>query len=187
MILVSSSPRRKEILQMAGYTFSIFKPEIDENGFNHVDVEKLPVLLARKKTETALTIFPDEILIAADTIVVLNHEIIGKPQNEQEAFNMLRKLSGNTHSVITGVCIRKGSFFHEFSDISRVTFKNLTDDEIHFYIRKYQPFDKAGSYGCQDFIGLIGIERIEGSFYNVMGLPVHKVYVALKDMGIVPQ
>ncbi len=187
LILVSQSPRRKELLEMAGYRFEVFVPDIDEDGFDHDNYEELPVLLARQKVAVAADVFPSDVLIAADTIVVLNGEIIGKPGDESEAFRMLKKLSGNTHTVVTGVCVRKGDTCVGFNDLSLVTFKELSDDEINFYIRNYHPFDKAGSYGCQDFIGLIGIERIEGSFYNVMGLPVHKVYPVLKEFGILPE
>jgi len=186
MILVSQSPRRKEILEMAGYTFSIFHPNIDENGFESIQIEKLPVHLARLKALAAKNIYPDEVLLAADTIVVLHQKVIGKPANEKEAFEMLRKLSGKTHSVITGVCIMKDDKIIEFNDLTEVTFKRLTDEEILFYIKKHPPYDKAGSYGCQDFIGLIGIEHINGSFYNVMGLPIHKVYSTLTNFGIFP-
>jgi len=185
MILVSQSPRRKEILEMAGYTFSIYHPNIDEENYNNqLEIRQIPVYLAVQKAKAAQLVFPDEVLVAADTIVVLNNEIIGKPSNASEAFDMLSRLSGNTHTVITGVCILKDHNSIEFNDFSKVTFKQLTEKEINYYIQKHSPYDKAGSYGCQDFIGLIGIESIEGSFYNVMGLPVHKVYSALARVGV---
>jgi len=184
MILVSQSPRRKEILEMAGYQFKIFHPNIDEEAHYDIETTQLPVFLARKKALAAKLIYPNEVLLAADTIVVLEDEIIGKPADYSEAFTMLSKLSGKTHTVITGVSIMKSEKVIEFNDFTQVTFKKLSEIEINHYIQKHPPYDKAGSYGCQDFIGLIGIEHIEGSFYNVMGLPIHKVYPALNEMEV---
>ena len=166
MILVSQSPRRQKILTKTGYTFEVLPAHIDENYPDNMSIEEIPVFLAEQKAMSLSAAYENEILLAADTIVVLDEQVINKPADAKEAFEMLSLLSGKTHQVISGVCIAKG------------------EDEILYYIGHHKPYDKAGAYGVQDFIGMVGIERIEGSFYNVMGLPIHKVYKALNMLQV---
>ncbi|MBC8344205.1 MAG: septum formation protein Maf [Bacteroidetes bacterium] len=182
MILVSKSPRRQEILSKAGYSFTVIPADIDESFPEHMIPEDIPVFLAEKKVLSLAEKHENEILIAADTIVVMDKQVINKPADAKEAFEMLSLLSGKTHQVISGVCVAKGEDTVSFSDQSLVTFRDLTEDEILYYIEKYEPYDKAGAYGVQEFIGMVGIEKIEGSFFNVMGLPIHKLYKALEMM-----
>lgn len=159
-----------------GYKFDVVIPDVDESYPEDMPVARIPEYLAEKKVLAVSDLYPENMLIAADTIVVLDGEVINKPADDSEAFVMLRKLSGREHIVISGVCVLRGENMICFNDESKVQFMELTDDEILYYIEHYKPFDKAGAYGVQDFIGMIGIERIEGSFYNVMGLPIHKLY-----------
>lgn len=178
IILVSASPRRKQILEDAGFTLEIRPTHADESFDPKTPVREVPLLLARRKAEAAQD--GEGIIIAADTVVILGQEILNKPTDEKEAYAMLRKLSGTTHEVITAACIREKHTYTTFSDTASVTFKELTDTEILYYIKQYRPFDKAGAYGVQDFIGMVGIPKIEGSFYTVMGLPIHLIYEHLK-------
>jgi septum formation protein len=178
IILVSASPRRKQILEDAGFVIEIRPTHADESFSSTTPVREVPVILAKRKAAAAPQ--GEEITIAADTVVLLQEEILNKPENPAEAATMLRKLSGTTHEVITAVCIREGENYHTFSDTAKVTFRKLEEVEIQHYIAQYKPFDKAGAYGVQDFIGMVGIPRIEGSFYTVMGLPVHLIYEHLK-------
>lgn len=183
MILVSKSPRRKAILELAGYKFKIHVADVDETFPEHLGFDEIPVYLAEKKALHVANDFENEILIAADTIVVIQDKILGKPKDMQEAYDMLSILSGNVHTVITGGCVVFNENIITFSDKSLVYFRDLTDDEILYYIENFKPLDKAGAYGVQDWIGVVGIEKIDGSFYNVMGLPMHKVYKALELMS----
>ena len=180
MILASKSPRRQEILSKMGYEFEIVIPEIDESFPADMPFLRIPEYLAEKKVRAISDQYANDIMIGADTIVVLEDKVINKPADEAEAFEMLSRLSGKEHTVISGVCVMKGSDMISFTDVSKVKFLELTEDEILYYIEHYKPFDKAGAYGVQDFIGMIGIESITGSFYNVMGLPIHKVYRAIE-------
>ena len=180
MILASQSPRRKDILKIAGYKFKIIKPDIDESLDATLSIDEFPVELAYQKAKQIADQYPGELVIGADTIVVLNNEIINKPVDRDDAIAMLSRLSGNMHIVITGVCVIKGQKVRKFSDKSKVHFEKLTLDEITYYVDHYKPYDKAGAYGVQDWIGMAAIKRIDGSFYNVMGLPIHKLYRLLK-------
>lgn len=185
LILASNSPRRKEIMHNAGYKFSVKVIPTDESFSEDIPVEEVPVFLAKTKAECFKSSLNDEIILCADTVVIIDFEaapsqILNKPSNANEAKNMLRQLSGRVHRVITGVCIMTKEETVGFADTSFVHFKELTDWEIDYYIEQCKPFDKAGSYGVQDFIGMIGIPKIEGSFYTVMGLPIHRVYEALE-------
>jgi len=182
MILASQSPRRHEIMKIAGYIFRIIKPDIDENIDTNLSLKEFPIELAYQKAKQISDQFPGETVIGADTIVVLNNEIIGKPSDREDAIAMLGRLSGNVHIVITGVCVIKDRKVHKFSDRSKVYFEKLTLEEITYYVDHYKPFDKAGAYGVQDWIGMAAIKRIDGSFYNVMGLPIHKLYRLLKKI-----
>jgi len=191
IILASNSPRRQELLRGLDVDFTIdtgntFEESMDED----VSPRDIPVLMARGKSDGFhRTLEDDEVLITADTVVIVgsnsaaNNEcpcaVLGKPHSRDEAVAMLKELSGRTHEVITAVVIRSNGKRTEFTDSTLVTFETLTDEEINYYIDKYKPFDKAGSYGVQEWIGYVAISRLEGSFYNVMGFPVHKVYKEL--------
>lgn len=180
LILASNSPRRKEIMHNAGFGFSVKVIPTDEAFPADMPVEDVPAFLARNKAECFRETLNDEMVLCADTVVIVENEIINKPADIDDARRMLRLLSGRVHRVITGVCIMTKEETTTLSDTTYVTFKPLSEWEIEYYIQKCQPFDKAGSYGVQDFIGMIGITKIEGSFYTVMGLPIHKVYEQLE-------
>lgn len=180
IILASKSPRRQELLKGLGLSFEIKTKEIDEDFPNTIDASNVAAFLAQKKAE-AFELSIDEILITSDTTVLLTDRILNKPQNIEEAIEMLQSLSGKTHEVCTGVCIKSTDKEVTFSDFTSVTFKQLSLDEIEYYIKHFQPFDKAGSYGIQEWIGFVGIEKIEGCYYNVMGLPLSKLYQELLE------
>lgn len=180
LILASNSPRRKEIMKAAGFEFEVIVRPTSEDFEPEMEYISVPKLLAQKKAECFKDFSEDYLILTADTVVVLDKKIINKPENEQEAFEMLTSLSGKMHEVVTGVCIKHGNHYNSFVDITKVKFDELTDAEIWFYIKNYSPLDKAGAYGVQDFIGMIGIPVIEGSFYTVMGLPIHLIYKELK-------
>ncbi len=180
-ILGSNSPRRKEILKEIGLEFSIYPSNIDENFNKEIELEDIPVFLAEKKANALKNkLKANDILITADTIVIQNNELLSKPENTYQAKEMLEKLSGKSHKVITGVCLSNKNNKSIFSCETIVTFNDLNKFEIEFYINKYKPFDKAGSYGIQEWIGLIGVKKIEGSYTNVVGLPASMVYTELK-------
>jgi nucleoside triphosphate pyrophosphatase len=181
LILASGSPRRQFLLKEAGFTFEIRKPDIDELYPNSVPVDKVAQFLALKKAELYREGIRDEIIITADTVVILDGYILNKPGGRNEAISMLRDLSGNVHRVMTGVCIMSREKESVFDDTTEVTFKPLSQEEVEFYVDKYKPFDKAGAYGAQDWIGMVAIQKIVGSYFNVMGLPIHKVYESLLD------
>jgi septum formation protein len=183
IILASQSPRRQELLQGIGLKFEILvKENIDEDFDHQMPFSNVAQFLAEKKAQAYNEIIENStILITADTIVCTDSEILNKPKDEQEARYMLNQLSGKKHKVITGVCIKSAQKHKCFSVESVVYFAKLEPEEIEYYITNYKPFDKAGAYGIQEWIGYIGIERIEGSFFNVMGLPVHRVYTELKN------
>jgi septum formation protein len=184
IILASNSPRRKELLAGLGmeYTVKVI-PDIDESFPDTLKGEEIPLYIARKKANVyKQNIRPDELVITADTIVWLDGETLGKPENESDAVQMLCKLSGKTHRVITGVCLTTTGWQKCFSSMTEVTFAALTSEEIKAYVTNYRPFDKAGSYGVQEWIGLMGVEKISGCYYNIMGLPVRKLYEELKKI-----
>ena len=179
--LGSQSPRRRELLSGLDIDFTI-EPNKDESESFTDDMvqEEVPEFLARHKSDTFhRELLDNEILITADTLVFCNGEIIGKPSDRNDAYNIIKRLSGNTHRVITGVALRSNGCYRSFSAITDVTFNELSDEEIYYYIDKYQPYDKAGAYGVQEWIGYVGINSINGSFYNVMGLPVQRLYTEL--------
>ena len=183
IILGSQSPRRQELLHGLDVNFTVNVIDgLEENYPATLQGEDIPMFLAQQKADAyrnALT--PHDMLITADTIVWLDGIVYGKPKDEADAKKMLRALSGKTHDVITGVCVTTTERQEIFAAISKVTFASFSDDEINYYIEKYRPMDKAGSYGVQEWIGYIGVERIDGSFYNVMGLPVQRLYTLLKN------
>lgn len=182
VILASNSPRRKELLSGLGLEYEVkVMPGIDETYPDTLPTEEVPVYIAREKAEAyRKSIAEDELIITADTVVCIDGEVLGKPADEAEAYAMLRKLAGRTHLVITGVCLTTVQFQKSFAAVTEVTFDQLTDEEISFYVEKYRPFDKAGAYGVQEWIGYVGVTGMNGSFYNVMGLPVQRLYQELK-------
>ena len=187
IVLASGSPRRKELLAGLGLQFEIrLLPDIDESYPEGLSGEAIACAISKKKAAAYRpTLAPDELIITADTIVYLDGEVLGKPHDEAEAHKMLRKLSGRTHQVITGVTLLTKDLEHTFDCVSNVTFANLTDKEIDYYIENYKPSDKAGAYGIQEWIGYIGVESIEGSYFNVMGLPVQRLYQTLKQFNLI--
>ena len=180
LILASNSPRRQQLMHDIGFEFTVKVKDTNEDFPETMPPEEVPAYLARKKAEAFRDEMENQIILTADTIVVINNEILNKPKDTTEATEMLRKLSGRQHQVITGVCVMTTENTETFIDITQVFFRELTDFEIDYYIKTYKPFDKAGAYGVQDFIGMVGIPRMEGSYFTVMGLPVHKVYEALR-------
>lgn len=182
LILASKSPRRHELLKGLDLHFEVQLKEVEESYPASIDPYEVPVFLAEKKAAAFMeNIAANEIIITADTIVIKGGEILEKPRSIEEAKEMLHKLEGHSHTVVTGVCIQSSTKKMVFSDQTLVHFMPISTAEIDYYAEKYQPLDKAGSYGVQEWIGYIGIEKLEGSYFNVMGLPVHKVYAALKE------
>ena len=183
IILASQSPRRRELLHLAEIPFEVFVADTDESYPEGLSSEETAMHIAKNK---GLAIAGKEttghIILAADTIVVCDGEIIGKPADREDAIKILTKLSGNRHSVITGVFISKGEKEISFADTTLVSFHALTQEQISFYVDKYNPYDKAGAYAIQEWIGAVGIKKIEGDFYNVMGLPVSRVREAILGM-----
>jgi septum formation protein len=183
IILASQSPRRKQLLEWAELDFDIVVEPTDESFPSNMAAEEVPIFIAAKKSDAVQHKLPGKIIIAADTIVVLGKEIINKPSNRDEAIDMLQKLSGQQHRVITGVVINGKGKSIRFSDITYVNFHPLTSEQIEFYVDQYKPYDKAGAYAIQEWIGVIGIKSINGDFYNVMGLPVSRVMKALEEFS----
>lgn len=184
IILASNSPRRKELLSGLGIRYEVKTlPGIEESYPDTLKGEEIPVYIACEKAEAYRNAMqPDELIITADTIVWLDGVVMGKPKDEEEARIMLRSLSGKTHQVITGVCLTGAEFQKSFTTMTDVMFAELTDEEINYYIEHYKPMDKAGSYGIQEWIGFVGVEKIKGSYFNVMGLPVQRLYKELKKL-----
>ena len=183
LILASKSPRRSQLLREAGFDFTVEAFDIDESFPADMPVEQVAPWLAQRKAVAAAHLIQDrEIVLAADSVVILDHVIYNKPADYADAFRMIRLLSGRQHTVITGVCLLSKEQEKVLAGVTKVWFDELSDAEIDYYIRTCQPFDKAGSYGAQDWIGHCKITRIEGTFQNVMGLPVDLVYAALQRM-----
>lgn len=184
IILASQSPRRKQLLEWAEVPFEVIVQETDESYPAGLSVADVAVHIATNKAlaikNSNVTTLP---ILAADTIVVLNNEVIGKPKDREDAVSILSKLSGQQHQVITGVVILHGQKTISFADITEVEFHPLTKEEIEFYVDKYKPYDKAGAYAIQEWIGVVGIKSINGDFYNVMGLPVSRVVQQLKEIS----
>ena len=179
VILASGSPRRQQFFKELEIDFSIQLKEIEEIYPENLKGVAITDYLSNLKSDAFSTLNDNDLLITSDTIVWLEGKALGKPKDAKDAFTMLRAMSGKKHEVITSVCLKSTSFQKIINDITIVTFKELSDDEIHYYINNYKPFDKAGAYGIQEWIGFIGIEKIEGSYFNVVGLPVHKLYKEL--------
>lgn len=184
IILASKSPRRSQLLSQAGLPFRVQAQDVEESYPDSLPVIEVPVYLAKKKAWAARSFLtaPQEIVLAADSVVILDGKIYGKPQDENDAKRILSELSGREHQVITGVCLLTATQEIAFGDTTKVKFAELSPKEIEYYITKYQPFDKAGSYAIQEWIGLCKIEKIEGTYANVMGLPVERVWKALEEI-----
>lgn len=181
LILASKSPRRQQLLHDLGLNFSVQSMDIPEVFPENLGMTEVPVYLAELKAEAFRPQLKDnQLVITADTIVWLNGHVLNKPADYDEGFRMLSNLSGKKHQVITGVCLLSANKKVSFYALTDVWFKSLTDEEIHYYLVHYQPYDKAGAYGIQEWIGYVGINHIEGSFFNVMGLPIQSVYEHLK-------
>ena len=187
IVLASKSPRRRELLAGLGFPFEVRVLEgIDESYPHDLPVSEVALYIAGKKAEAyRQAITDDELIITADTVVIVGDEILGKPVDEADAVRMLRELSGRTHQVTTGVCLLSSEQESRFAVTTDVTFKTLTDEEIQYYVSHYKPFDKAGAYGIQEWIGYIGVTGLHGSYYNVMGLPVQRIYSELQRMNFV--
>lgn len=182
LILGSKSPRRQQFIKELGFPFEVRTKEVEEIYPKHLELEKVPEFLAKLKAEPLKNeILDNEILITSDTIVLQNGEIIGKPKSKEDAFNTLKKLSNNSHTVISGVNLFSQSKETSFSVKTKVYFDQLSEEEMRFYIEKFQPFDKAGSYAIQEWIGYIGVQKIEGCYYNIVGFPMNAIYQHLKD------
>ena len=192
VVLASNSPRRKELLSGLGVNFSVKTlPDVDESFPDTLKGEEIPLFIARKKADAYKVLFSSVtsneveeplLVITADTIVWIEDEVLGKPANATEARVMLSKLSGKKHQVITGVCLTTASWQKSFAAVSEVQFSSLTEEEMDYYIHNYCPYDKAGAYGVQEWIGFICVESIQGSYFNVMGLPIQRLYRELKTI-----
>ena len=182
LLLASQSPRRRELIAGSGIPFTLTeKYACEEHYPATLAAEEVPAYLSRLKSEAYPTpLAENDILLTADTVVILDGEVFGKPKDREDALRMVARLAGNRHTVVTGVTLRTSERIETFSAKSDVWFRPLSAEEIAYYIDTYRPFDKAGSYGIQEWIGYVGIERIDGSFYNVMGLPIQRLYVELE-------
>lgn len=183
VLLCSNSPRRKELIEQLGLPYEIVQNDVDETYSPTINRDQVPVFLAQKKNKLSkVKLKKGQVLITADTIVLRNDDtILEKPKSVTDAFNMIKSLESSDHKVITGVCVRNSNKSRNFKVVTKVYFDNISDDEIKSYINTYKPFDKAGSYGIQEWIGLIGIEKIEGSYTNAVGLPTKELYQLLKN------
>lgn len=183
IILASGSPRRQQFFKDLDIDFTIILKSVDEVYPKELKETEITDFLADLKSKAFTNLSDKDILITSDTIVWLNNKALGKPKDDEEAFNMLSALSGKTHKVITSISIKTNRFQKMINDVNKVSFKQLSDEEIEYYIKNYKPFDKAGAYGIQEWIGFIGIDKIEGSYFNVVGLPVHKLYKTLMNLS----
>ena len=184
VVLASNSPRRKELLSGLGIEYTVrTMPDVDESFPDSLKGEEIPAYIANEKAKAYQSIMKeDELVITADTIVWIDGQVLGKPETKMEAVNMLKTLSGRKHQVITGVCLTTIEWQKSFTATTDVTFAELTDEEIEYYVHRYSPMDKAGAYGVQEWIGFIGVQKIDGSYFNVMGLPIQRLYGELKKL-----
>lgn len=181
ILLASKSPRRQELLKGLGISFEIVVVNCDETYPNHLKNEKITDFISETKAKSYSELKKNEILITADTLVALGEQILGKPKDEAHAFEMIKSLSQNTHQVYTSVSIKSTDQLITISDKTEVSFDFISDDEIYYYIENYKPMDKAGAYGIQDWLGFAKVSKINGCYYNVMGLPLNKLYHTLKN------
>lgn len=179
IILASKSPRRQELLRLMGIDFQVVLREVDESYPDELTPEEVAIYISEKKAMAFDQVIQNEIVITADTIVSLNGLILGKPENKEHAFEMLSAISGKRHDVITAVSLMKNHQITSFYERSEVFFKAITEEQINFYITRYNPLDKAGAYGIQEWIGLVAVEKIRGSYTNIVGLPTHRLYEEL--------
>ena len=178
VILASGSPRRRELMAGLGVNYEVrILPDGDESYPDTLQGGEIPLYIAKEKADAYIPMMqPDELIITADTIVWLDGKVLGKPQDREDALQMLRTMSGRTHEVFTGVCITTTDWQRSFTAQTEVRFATLSEDEIIYYVDNFKPMDKAGAYGVQEWIGFIGVENISGSYYNIMGLPVQRLY-----------
>ena len=178
VILASGSPRRRELMAGLGVNYEVrILPDVDESYPDTLQGEEIPLYIAKEKADAYIPMMqPDELIITADTMVWLDGKVLGKPRDREDALQMLRTMSGRTHEVFTGVCITTTDWQRSFTAQTEVRFATLSEDEIIYYVDNFKPMDKAGAYGVQEWIGFIGVENISGSYYNIMGLPVQKLY-----------
>lgn len=182
IILASGSPRRQQFFKDLNIDFTIQLKEVEEKYCNSLIGSEITDFLADLKSQAYNNLSEKDVLITSDTIVWLDGKALGKPKNKAEAFEMLKCISGKKHEVITSISIKRGDYQKIINDITTVSFKELSEEEINYYIINYEPYDKAGAYGIQEWIGFIGIDNIEGSYFNVVGLPVHKLYEELMNL-----
>ncbi|NQV75293.1 MAG: septum formation protein Maf [Bacteroidetes bacterium] len=182
IILASKSPRRQELLQLMGIDFTVVLKDVDESYPSNLSPSEIAVYIAEKKIRAFDEVIKDEIVITADTIVLLDGKILGKPENADHAFEILSDLSGKRHEVITAVSLLKNHQIKSFFEVSEVFFKPINSEQIRYYISNYHPMDKAGAYGIQEWIGLVAIDKIIGSYSNIMGLPTHRLYQELCNL-----
>ncbi|ASW75352.1 septum formation inhibitor Maf [Chryseobacterium piperi] len=182
LLLASQSPRRKELLADLGFNFEVVKIDCEEILPEGIAIENAAAYLSKLKADAFRSLQNDEVLLTADTVVAIDSQILGKPKDDTDAKNMLRQLSGTTHQVYTGITIQTLDKVFTETDVADVEFDEISDDEIDFYIKNYKPFDKAGSYGVQEWAGMAKIKKLSGSFYTIMGLPTHLVYKILKEI-----
>lgn len=183
IILASGSPRRQQLLSEMGIAYTVDVRAVEEVYPAHLKGADIALYLAELKSKAFANLQNNDLVITSDTIVWFDNQALGKPTNKEDAYRMLSKLSGKQHAVYTAICLKGKDFTKTVVDQTLVSFANLSPTEIEFYIENYQPFDKAGSYGIQDWIGLIGVDSIQGSYFNVVGLPVHKLYKELKQLA----
>lgn len=184
VVLGSQSPRRQQLLREIVPNFETQVKSVNEVYPSNLKKEEICMFLSKLKSDAFGVLLENQLVITSDTIVCLGEEVLGKPENREEALLMLKKLSGNTHTVYTGVTVRSNVLEKTFYDATHVTFHDLSNEELAYYIDKCEPYDKAGSYGIQEWMGYVGIKKMEGEFYNVMGLPVHKLYQLLKSWSV---
>jgi septum formation protein len=182
ILLASQSPRRKELLSSLGFDFEVVKIDCEEILPEHIKIGEAAAYLSELKANAFRILQKDEVLLTADTVVANENKFLGKPKDEIEAKEMLQSLSGKTHQVYTGITIKTLDKTITETDVADVEFEEISDEEIDFYIKKYKPFDKAGSYGIQEWLGMAKIKKINGSFYTIMGLPTHLVYKILREL-----
>ncbi len=183
ILLASQSPRRQQLLRDSGFDIDIVRLDVEEDFHPSLTAEQIPMYLAEKKNKAYTEVLqPKELLVTADTVVWLNDHVLNKPADLDEAFKMLKQLSGHKHTVYTGVCVRSVEKHITFYEASDVFFNPLSDDMIQYYLDKHQPLDKAGAYGIQEFIGYVGIRKIDGCYYNVMGFPVSRFIHEIKQL-----
>lgn len=182
LLLASQSPRRKELLTNLGFTFEVVKIDCEEIIPQHIKVGEAAGYLSDLKADAFRSLEQGEVLLTADTVVAIGSQLLGKPKDENDAREMLKSLSGKTHQVYTGITIKTSDQTITETDLADVEFDDLNDNEIEYYIQHYKPFDKAGSYGIQEWLGMAKIKKVNGSFYTIMGLPTHLVYKILKEI-----